>query len=282
MIFKPDKMKQIKLFNYGWLILILMTIASCTTDKRKKAMQATLNSEKATKLYKNAYEIAYHVLDLNKALSIYEKAAQVDTNFFMAYYQLSTFYLFHQYDDDFVKNAEAAINCDIELSKGENIQKKILKLWLNNRKGDASELGKKLIELYPNDPDSYLNLGFIYYINKDYSNAIKLFEQSLEIKDIGELYCGPKLAIVPICMLGYSYLLSGKMDKAKDCFDKYISQFPNEQNPYDCKADYFKAVQDYENAYDNYMKAYSIDTSYKVFFKRALDVKELADSIKKL
>jgi tetratricopeptide (TPR) repeat protein len=244
-------------------------------------MKATSDSEKAIELYKSAYELAYGVLELDKAVSIYEKAIQEDSNFFMAYYQLATYHLFHKNNDEFLKTAKAAIDCDIKFSEGEKVQKKILEMWLNDRASNAPELGKQLIELYPNDPDSYLNLGYIYYLNKDYSNAIDIFEKSISMENIGELYCGPKLAIVPICMLGYSYLVSGQLDKAKESFDKYISQFPEEQNPYDCKADYFMAVQDYENAYDSYIKAYNIDTTYKVYFKRAINAIELADSLKK-
>lgn len=273
-------MKQKRLFSYGWLMLILTIIASCTTETKEEAMHATSNSEKAIELYKNAYEIAYGVLELDKAVSIYEKAIQEDSNFFMAYYQLATYHLFHKNNDEFIKTAKAAIDCDIKFSEGEIVQKNILEIWLNDREGDASELGTRLIELYPNDPDSYLNLGYIYYLNKDFSNAIEVFEKSITMENIGELYCGPKLAIVPICMLGYSYLVSDQLDKAKESFDKYISQFPEEQNPYDCKADYFMAVQDYKNAYDCYIKAYNIDTTYKVYLNRALNAKELADSLK--
>lgn len=272
-------MKHKSLLIYGRLFLILMIITSCTTEHKDEAMKATSNSEKAMKLYDSAYEIAFRVLELDKAVSIYEQAIKVDSNFFLAYYQLATYHLFHHDENEFIKNAEAAIACDIELSEGEKIQKNILKIWLNNEDGNASELGIKLVEEYPNDPDSYLNLGFIYYLNKDYSNAIKVFEKSLTMEDIGDLYCGPKLAIVPICMLGYSYLLSGQLDKAKESFDKYIIQFPKEQNPYDCKADYYIAVKDYKSAFDSYMTAYNIDTTYSVFLKRALNTKELVDSL---
>jgi Tfp pilus assembly protein PilF len=272
-------MKQKRLINFAWLLLIVVMIASCKTELRDEAMQATSNSKKAKELYKDAYQLAYGILELDKAVSIYEQAIKEDSNFFMAYYQLATYHLFHQDNDEFIKTAESAIRCDIKLSEGEKVQKSILETWLNNREGDASELGKKLIKLYPNDPDSYLNLGYIYYINKDYSKAIEVFKKSISMEDIGELYCGPKLAIVPICMLGYSYLVSDQLDNAKESFDEYISQFPNEQNPYDCKADYFLAIKDYESAYHSYMTAYNLDTTYNIFLKRALSVKELADSL---
>ena len=268
-------------FTQGLLILVLIIFASCSTKIEDEAMKVTSKSEKAIELYENAYQIAYRVLDLDKAVSIYNEAIQEDPNFFMAYYQLATFYLFHKNDKEFVENAKAAIECNLALSDGEKIQKKILEKWLNDRNADASELGIQLVNLYPDDPDSYLNLGFIYYMNKDYPNAIKAFEKSMNMEDRGDLYCGPKLAIVPICMLGYSYLLSNQLEQTKISFDKYITMFPNDQNPYDCKADYFMATKEYNKAYESYMKAYSMDTTYKGFLQRALYAKELNDSIQK-
>lgn len=271
-------MKPMKVIRYGWIILLFILLA-CTSEIKDEAMSATSNSEKAVELYKNAYEIAYGVLELEKAVSIYEKATQEDPDFFMAYYQLATYHLFHKNENDFIEIATAGIECQKELSKGEEIQKEILKEWLKDMDADVSELGKQLIDEYPNDPDSYLNLGFIYYLNKDYFNAIEVFEKSMTMEDIGNLYCGPKLAIVPICMLGYSYLISDRLDKAKTTFDKYIQQYPNEQNPYDCKADYFMTTKEYGKAYVSYMTAYKIDTTYQVFHQRAMNAKYLNDSI---
>ena len=272
-------MKQKNLIRRGWIILPFIFCVACTTEIKDEAMKATSDSEKAIELYRNAYEIAYGVLELEKAGSIYEKATQEDPYFFMAYYQLATYHLFHKNENDFIKSATAGIECQIKLSKGEEIQKEILKEWLKDMESNVSDLGKQLIDQYPNDPDAYLNLGFIYYLNKDYLNAIEIFEKAITMEDQGSLYCGPKLAIVPICMLGYSYLISDQLDKAKTTFDKYIQQFPNEQNPYDCKADYFMTKKEYDKAYESYMTAYKIDTTYQVFHQKAMNAKHLYDSI---
>jgi tetratricopeptide (TPR) repeat protein len=272
-------MKSMKLIRHGWIILLFIFLVACTTETKDEAMNATSNSKKAIELYTNAYEIAYGVLELEKAVSVYEKATIEDPNFFMAYYQLATYHLFHKNTNDFIESATAGIGCQIELSKGEEIQKKILEEWLKDMGSDVSELGQQLVDQYPNDPDAYLNLGFIYYLNKDYPKAIEVFDKTMTMEDLDELYCGPKLAIVPICMLGYSYLISDQLDKAKTSFDNYINQFPNDQNPYDCKADYFMTIEDYDKAYESYMKAYNIDTTYQVFLQRAQYAKHLNDSI---
>ena len=155
---------------------------------------------------------------------------------------------------------------------------KLMEVFISNnldkKNEDARKLGSRLVKLYPDDPDSYFNLGYIDFLDKDYPGAIKAFEKSMTMKDTGTLYCGPKLAIVPICMLGYACLLSDQMEKANESFDKYVELFPGDQNPYDCKADYYIATGNYEKAYESYMTAYQIDTTYKIFLQRAIDVKD--------
>jgi hypothetical protein len=45
---------------------------------------------------------------------------------------------------------------------------------------------------------------------EDYPEAIKAFEKAESLGPGEGAYCGPKLAIVPVCMLGYAYLNTGQ------------------------------------------------------------------------
>lgn len=63
-------------------------------------------------------------------------------------------------------------------------------------------------------------------MSEDYNEAISAFEQAeAKGKKEGE-YCGPKLAIVPFCMLGYTYLRTNQLEESKMSFDKYIEKYP--------------------------------------------------------
>ena len=116
-------------------------------------------------------------------------------------------------------------------------------------------------------------------MSEDYNEAISAFEQAeAKEKKEGE-YCGTKLAIVPLCMLGYTYLRTNQLEESKMSFDKYIEKYPDDQNPYDCKADYFMTIEDYSSAYESYMKACQIDTTHTEFLKRARNVKNFEDSL---
>lgn len=272
-------MKTHVIYKIGLLFSVLFVSISCKQDMTNNFMTISTNSEKALELYQNGYEIAFDVVELEKAVSYYEQAIKEDSNFFMAYYQLATFHLFHNNDEKFEENAIAGINCNTKLSKGEEIQKKALEEWLKDKNSNNSNLGLELLDLYPNDADAYINLGFYYYLNKDYDKAISAFlkADSTEVKD--NYYCGPKLAIVPICMLGYAYLITDQLENAKSCFDHYIELFPDDQNPYDCKGDYFMQIKKYDKAYESYLKAYYFDTTFQMFYERALKAKLLYDSI---
>ncbi len=258
--------------------LIVSMNNSCVNDNKSNFMVITTNSTDAMELYREAYAIAFKIVELDKAVSLYEEAAEKDPGFFIAYYQLATYFLFHKDYDEFEKNAKAAVNSRLKLSKGELIQKQALEEWLKDKEKNNSDLGKQLVKLYPNDPDAYLNLGFYEYMAKNYEVGAIAFENAIAMQNPDDNYCGPKLAIVPVCMLGYTYLTLGQMDKAKSSFDQYIAQFPNDQNPYDCKADYFIAVKKYDKAYESYMKAYLLDTTKQGYLERAENVKALIEN----
>ena len=218
-------------------------------------------------------------MDLDRAISLYKEAIMEDPDFFMAYYQLATYHFFHENHKEFEENALAAINCTIELSRGEEILKKVLESWLANKMNSTSDLGSQLVELYPDDPDAYLNLGFYGYMSGEYDEAISSFEKTESMGNKEGEYCGPKLALVPLCMLGYTYLITDQLEKSKISFDIYIEKYPNDQYLYDCKGDYYMAIKDYSGAYSCYMKAYNFDTSYQMVLERALIAKNLRDSL---
>ncbi len=242
-------------------------------------MTVTSNSLKALELYNEAYDVAFLIVDLDKAIALYKKAISEDPEFFMAYYQLATYYFFHGQEKEFEENALAATKFSVKLNKGEAIQKKVLERWLADKKSSVSDLGLRLVEMFPDDPDAHINLGFYHFIGEEFEEAIVAFEKAESMGSKEGVYCGPKLAIVPICMLGYTYLRTSQLEESKMSFDKYIEKYPDDQNPYDCKADYFMTVEDYSGAYKSYMKAYQIDTTYGAFLERALYARNLGDSL---
>jgi tetratricopeptide (TPR) repeat protein len=63
-------------------------------------------------------------------------------------------------------------------------------------------------------------------------------------------------------------------ERAEAALDNYIRLAPEQANPYDSKGDYFMATEQYEEAYDSYMKAYEIDSAaFSVSKKKAKKAK---------
>jgi tetratricopeptide (TPR) repeat protein len=76
--------------------------------------------------------------------------------------------------------------------------------------------------------------------------------------------------------LGYVYLGLKQNDKAEECFNKYIELDPKNPNVYDSKGDYYMVTRDYRKAYELYMKAYVMDTSWSV--EKARRAKQLYEN----
>jgi tetratricopeptide (TPR) repeat protein len=251
---------------------LIVIVMSCQGPVKEKTIPVTTDSEKARECYEKAKKEldAYH---LESAQKLMVKAIEEDSCFFMSYFNLATWQLYRGTIDDFKKIASDALACEINLSKGEQILKEALQKLYENPEADVSELGVRLVELYPNDVDAYLyNNIFLFVAGKNEESVINL-KKALEIaEDSGSLYNN----------LGYSYLSLNKFEEAKNAFDKYIELEPDNPNPYDSKGDFFMAVKDYEKAYESYMKAEEIDSTWTLSHDKALKAKALLDSLNSL
>ena len=79
--------------------------------------------------------------------------------------------------------------------------------------------------------------------------------------------------------LGYTYIQLKQFEDAKSAFDKYIELEPDLPNPYDSKGDYYMAVENYELAFESFMKAYDLDTTWMASYNKAMKAKEILDSL---
>jgi tetratricopeptide (TPR) repeat protein len=155
---------------------------------------------------------------------------------------------------------------EADLSKGEELLRSMLVALLEDPEADVSDIGKEIIELYPEDDQAYFPLSFYYMIQNDDENLVQIHKTLLEITD------NP----APIYnLLGYSYMDLGRMEEAEDAFDTYIELEPGIPNPYDSKGDYYMKAEDYEKAYEFYMKAYEIDTLWS--YKKAMKAQKMLE-----
>ncbi len=236
-----------------FLLMTLLSIGILIYSQaaKEKLMPVTTNSKSALSLYYQAMKY-FDDVSLDKALDTFKKALSQDPDFFMANYQLAFYYLLNRAPDDFDGYADAAINCKAKLSDAEEHLKDAL-VSLKQGHINVTDVGKKLVEMYPNDPNAYNNLIYFQSLAGDSSGMVETINQAI------------KIAVNPAPFynqLGYAYLTLKQSDKAEEAFDKYIGLDPKNPNVYDSKGDYYMYIKKYDKAYDSYMKAYSMNPSF--------------------
>jgi len=254
-----------KKFAIPFLIIIIVLL--CNQCAKENKMIVTTNSESAKELYDEA-GTAWEDYNFSQFEKLALETLKEDSDFFMANYQLTMYYLYFKNEDKFKEYGEAAVNCKAKLSKGEVLLKDAVSKLLEDSNADLTDLGKQLIKMYPNDADAYTVLSWYQYMAEDAEGYLETLKSILEITD--------KPASV-YNMLGYTYMRLENNEEAEIAFDKYIELAPNLPNPYDSKGDYFMNIKDYTNAYEMYMKAHEIDSLFS--FKKAMNAKAMVDSL---
>jgi Flp pilus assembly protein TadD, contains TPR repeats len=233
------------------VLLLLVIIPVFSRPDKGKLMPVTTNSKSALSYYNQAIKYLDDV-KLPAALENFKKALDQDQDFFMADYQLAFYYILNRDADNFNEYAEAAVNCKAKLSDAEELLKEaIVKLKEGNI--NLTDLGKKLVDMYPNDPNSYNNLVSFQSLAGDSTGMVETLNKAIKIATTPATFYN---------QLGYAYLTLRQSDKAEEAFDKYIELEPKNPNVYDSKGDYYMYIRKYENAYESYMKAYSMDPSF--------------------
>jgi tetratricopeptide (TPR) repeat protein len=232
-------------------VLLLTGLIAYSQPARGKLMPVTTNSKSAISLYNQARQY-FDDVNLNKALSTFKKALGEDPDFFMVNYQLAFFYLLNKAKDQFEQYSDAAINCKLNLSDAEEVLKGVL-VKLKQGKTNVTDAGRKLVEMYPSDPESYNNLINYQSLAEDTTGMVETLQKVLKIASRPAPFYN---------QLGYAYLTLKQFDKAEDAFDKYIELAPDNPNVYDSKGDYYMYVKKFDRAYDSYMKAYRMDPSF--------------------
>jgi tetratricopeptide (TPR) repeat protein len=247
--------------------LFIVAVVLCIHCTRGKMIPITCASENARNLYDEAL-VAYQDVFYQEYLALMVKAVAEEPDFFMANYRLAMYSLYVGDIKRFREYGSRADKCTTVLGKGEIIMKEALSQLLKKEDSDVRTLGKKLVKLYPGDEESYLELYYYQDAVKDYKGQEATLRKALSIAH-NPAYIHN--------MLGYIYMNLNKKEEAAQSFDKYIELEPNLPNPYDSKGDFYMFYKDYRNAYESFMKANSIDSTFSI--SKAMKAKAIADSL---
>ena len=241
--------------------VLALGLLSYSQSAKKDKMPVTTSSKTALATYNEALK-TFEDVAIEKGIELLQKSLTDDPDFFMANYYLAFMNLGNK--EKLNQYGNAAVNCKAKLSEAEKLLKSTMEKFIAKKDADVTDIGKKLVEMYPKDVFAYYLLFNFQAIAGDKVGSHETLLKALEItQNPAPVYN----------MLGYSYMSLNQNDKAEDAFDKYIELAPNNPNVYDSKGDYYMHIKDYEKAYDTYMKAYTLDTQWGL--KKAQKAKQL-------
>ena len=237
------------------LVISNLFILACEKTEPKELMPVSTSSDLARELYETAI-IALDSYKYGIAWDNFQQALKEDPDFFMA-----NFWMYFVSSNEAKKIAERIFQSDPPLNEAEKQIKTALKYLLEGQDEKTVAHLQKAIELYPYDPQLYKILYMIQlqFMN-DSEGSIKTIEKAINAcPDFPMAYN----------LLGYALMDQDKYDQAEKAFDQYIRLAPDQANPYDSKGDYFMEIKEYEKAYESYMEAVGIDSSFTMSKKKA-------------
>ncbi|HEX2963606.1 MAG TPA: tetratricopeptide repeat protein [Ignavibacteriales bacterium] len=117
----------------------------------------------------------------------------------------------------FISNA-AFSQSDIDKQKAHSTALKAVKIMDQGDLETAITMLNESCKLDPEKPDYRFELGYAYYLKKDFGKSIETLKQTLTMKDISDQYYQ---------MLGNILDESGKRDSALGIYQKGLEKFPN-------------------------------------------------------
>jgi tetratricopeptide (TPR) repeat protein len=252
---------RLKTFTLVLVVSSLLFANACNEEEPVVLMPVTTGSDLALELYESGM-VAFDQLKTKLGWNNLESAVREDPDFFMAY-----FWMYLMTSEGSKKVAEKALQASATLNDGEKQIKIAFKYLLDGQNEKVLEHLQMAVDLYPSDPYVHKILYTLqFHYMKDYEGAVKSISRAInEIPAYAWAYN----------LLGYAFMELEDYEKAEKALDQYIKYAPDQANPYDSKGDFYMNTKQYEKAYDCYMKAFEIDSSFMVSEKKAKKAKQL-------
>ena len=236
------------------ILIIAVGLQSYGQLSSKDRIPVTTRSKSALTYFNEAMSY-FEDVALDKGRDLLNEALEEDNDFFMANYQMSLYYSWTGDLKKFIEYAGAAVNCQADLSEAEELLRSAIAKLRQDMEADVTEYGRKLVEMYPRDVNSYNNLIYFQSFKNDLEGELETLNKALKIAENPAPFYN---------QLGYVYMGLKQNDKAETAFNMYIESDPGNPNVYDSKGDYYMNIKDYRKAYESYMKAFSVDTSWSI------------------
>jgi tetratricopeptide (TPR) repeat protein/TolB-like protein len=228
-------------------------------QEEKNLTEFTTNSLEAYRYYSAGREAA-HNKHHQEAIDNFEKAIALDSAFTEAYVRLARQYYETKENTQALEILETAKSCSPELSEDKLIEILALEAYIKHDWDLAISFFKELTSKNPENIRAHIDLGMVYYRGKGmYNEGISEFKKAIELDPRGVTefsfaYNG----------LGWVYLRKGELEKAREAFERYVAQLPNQAAPLISLGDFHLIVGNYDQAETNLKRAADIEPDFSL------------------
>ena len=145
---------------------------------------------------------------------------------------------------------------DKALEKGQTA----IELMDNGKIDESIKLLKEARKLDPDRFDYPYELAYAQYLKENYKEVIKILERNIDHKDVSERL---------FQLLGNSYDVLGKTDKANEAYNAGLKKFPNSGMIYLEKGNVYWGKKEYGQALSFYEKGIEVDPGFPSNYYRA-------------
>ncbi len=225
-----------------------LNIASAPASEPKSVAEATTSSPEAYRSYLEGIELNKKFYTA-EAKAAFNRALELDSNFAMAYFQLSNLSL--DLSDNLTRNSALKKAWRLRDNVAENERLRIEANYANRIDNDlakSAELLEKLLQKYPHEQEVYGNLARAYVNLQQYEKARGAYLRGLESDSLDKTSWNS---------LAYYYAWFNQRKPAFEAIDRYLKLAPAEPNPYDSKGDLYFIFGELDSALYWYQKAVS-------------------------
>ena len=247
------------------LIILFVAFTAMAQETTYDDLPVTTDSPQAVKLYNQGIQDMSDV-NLVEARDNFTKAVELDPEFMMANMMVALDYFYNKDEAKFKEFAKRAINSKLQLNESEKLIQQALKKLVEDPQADVTHYGEELVSQNPNSFFAHQMLATFQQFASDTEGALETFEKMLTLTN----------QPAPVYnAMGYAYMETNQMDKAKESFEKYLEADPDNANAYDSMGDYYAKTQDFDNAQQSYMRAYQMDSvNFEISHEKAEKIKE--------
>ncbi len=240
-----------------------LQVGSSELGEIKSVAEVTTKSPEAYRAYMEGIELDEKIY-WKEATAAFLRAIDLDKHFAMAYYRLA----FTQGALGDVEASQQSLKKAVDLAENtterERLQILAASYVQQNDMPKAIERFEQLIERYPHEINSYVQLGYLVYARQmlEPEKAVEIFHRGLKVEPSAKTLWN---------LLAYSFAWLNKKQEALDAVNRYINLAPAEPNPYDTQGDIYAWFQESDSSRASYQKAISLREDFGSAAKLGFD-----------